>query len=175
MRSEWGVLGRNGVVVYTVGIIARVLLASAIALLAFFAITPSPAQAAAITVTLRAPDVNARNVAVNSDIVVQFDDNVDPASVNEDTFNVDGSLSGEIAGAYGVVTNTITFNPTADFHVGETVTVTLTIGIDGTASDPLANAVTWQFTVAAPSGDCIFSGPDFGPVGMIPTRWPWGT
>jgi hypothetical protein len=111
-----------------------------------------------LTISSRSPNANALNVAGNTDITVQFSSNINAATVDEDTFNVDGSLSGKIAGIYGVVGDTVTFNPDADFRAGETVTVTLTTGIETNVGGTLAGPVTWQFTVEAPSGYGTFPG-----------------
>jgi hypothetical protein len=76
---------------------------------------------------------------------------------------VDASFSGKIAGAYSTNNKIVTFNPTTDFQPGETVTVTLTSGIQSTLGDTLTHAVTWQFTAAVSSGNADFSsGTNFG-------------
>ena len=109
------------------------------------------------TVTDKTPGSNALDVAADSNIWVQFSTSVNSATVNENTFNVDGSLSGKIAGDYSAVGADVTFNPTSDFKVGETVTVSLTTGIQSTAGDAVASPVTWQFVVATRDGSGSFS------------------
>jgi len=102
------------------------------------------------TITPHTPGQNAVDVAVNTNIQVQFDEAINGATVNENTFNVDGSMTGEMAGAFsGAGTDTITLNPTTDFEPGEVVTVTLTTGIKNAGGDALAAPYTWQFTVEA--------------------------
>ncbi|MCJ7823807.1 MAG: choice-of-anchor D domain-containing protein, partial [Anaerolineales bacterium] len=115
-----------------------------------------------LSILSRTPTVNDLDAAPGSNIVVQFSQNVSGASVTENTFNVDGSLSGEIAGAFsGGGTDTITFDPTSDFKAGEIITVTLTQGIiSATGSLTLANPATWQFTVDVPQGSANFTASD---------------
>ncbi len=116
-------------------------------------------------ITTVSPDTNALDIAANSSIEVVFSDNVNATTVNSNTFNVDGAISGRHTGAFTITPNTIFFNPTSDFETGEVVTVTLTRDIEGpTPGDTLLTAFTWQFTIEAPLGYAQF--PDsnrFGP------------
>jgi hypothetical protein len=96
------------------------------------------------------PAANAMDVGRASNIVVQFDYNINGATVSEDTFNVDGSISGEVSGSYsGGGTATITFDPASDLEPGETVTVSLTTAIEGVDGRTLQWPETWQFVVEA--------------------------
>ncbi len=106
-----------------------------------------------ITISSKTPSANALGIIKSSNIVVQFNININSGTVDENTFNVDGSISGPIAGTYTTSTNTVTFNPTSDFLPGETISVTLTKSILGN----LANPITWQFKVDVPSGHGGFS------------------
>jgi hypothetical protein len=111
-----------------------------------------------LTVVSVGPVPNALNVSASSNIDVRFNTSVDGSSVTGDTFNVDGSLSGKVAGSYaGGGTETITFDPAADFKPGETLTVTLTDGILSLDSRALSSTYTWQFVVKTPSGYADFS------------------
>ncbi|MFC1952598.1 FG-GAP-like repeat-containing protein [Chloroflexota bacterium] len=101
----------------------------------------------------KTPGSNSLNTTKDSIIQVQFTSSINATSINESTFNVDGSISGKISGNYtGGGTANITFNPFWDFQIGETITVTLTTGINGTDNRTLSEPVTWQFTVEAPQG-----------------------
>ncbi|MFC2071919.1 FG-GAP-like repeat-containing protein [Chloroflexota bacterium] len=111
---------------------------------------------AELTIASRTPAANALDVVRTSNIVVQFNASINGTSVSENTFNVDGSLSGEIAGAYSTVTDTVTFNPASNFKAGETVTVTLTTGIEDEYGVKLVSSLTWQFVVDAPQGYASF-------------------
>jgi len=102
------------------------------------------------TITSHTPDQNSLDVSADTNIVVQFSENIENSTVDKDTFNVDGTMTGEIAGAFtGGGTDTITFDPTTDFEPGEVVTVTLTTGIENTSGAALSDPHTWQFTVAS--------------------------
>ncbi|MBI2201035.1 MAG: choice-of-anchor D domain-containing protein, partial [Armatimonadetes bacterium] len=112
----------------------------------------------------KTPAANALDVSASVNITAKFSADVSAATANVTAFNVDGSLSGLIAGSYSTSGNTTTFNPTSDFKPGETVTVTLTKGIQSTAGANLANPVTWQFTVTGGAGTANFTtGVNFGP------------
>jgi hypothetical protein len=115
-----------------------------------------PVQAANITISSRTPAVNALNVAVASNITVTFSSSINSGTVTANTFNVDGSISGKIAGAYTISGSTVTFNPTNNFKPGESITVTLTTGIADASAAVLGKAVTWQFRAAA-GGSGTFS------------------
>ncbi|MFC2036290.1 FG-GAP-like repeat-containing protein, partial [Chloroflexota bacterium] len=110
-----------------------------------------------LSISSRAPPVNTLDVNKSANIIVQFNTYISGSTANADTFNVDGSMSGNIPGSYsGGGTDTITFNPDSDFKAGETVTVTLTTGIEGEGSTTLVSTVTWQFVVEAPQGHAYF-------------------
>ncbi|MFC2034102.1 Ig-like domain-containing protein [Chloroflexota bacterium] len=120
--------------------------------------SPSPILAEALLIYTKSPVANALNVVKISNIEVQFSSSINSGSINENTFNVDGSLSGKVAGSYsGGGTSNITFNPISDFKAGETVTITLTTGIMGENGTALANPVTWQFVVDVPQGSANFN------------------
>ncbi len=112
-----------------------------------------------VVVTSKAPSANAMNILKNADIVVQFDENIDVATLTDSTFNIDGSISGRHTSAFsGGGTDTITANPDNDFAAGETVTVTLTTGIKSTGGAGIAKPVTWQFTVKSAVAPANFAG-----------------
>ena len=100
----------------------------------------------------RSPTHNALNVAADTNIVVEFSSNINAATVNGNTFTVNGSLSGPQTSTFSVSGNTITFNPDHDFAYGETVTVTLTTNIESTDAGSLTTPKIWQFVIAALNG-----------------------
>ena len=61
----------------------------------------------------------------DTQVVVDVSSSVDPATVNEDTFRVTGSLSGAVPGTLTVDRSTLTFKPRKLYSPGETVTVQL--------------------------------------------------
>lgn len=77
-------------------------------------------------VSSKTPTANALDVVKTTNVVVQFNANVKGSTVTENTFDVDGSISGEVAGAYsgggtfpaGTWTGNVEFNaapPAGDF------------------------------------------------------------
>jgi hypothetical protein len=150
------------------GFIGRILLFIVLAI-SFLGLNPLAVLAAANMTATFTPAANAMNVALNSNIVVTFSANINSSSVSDTTFKVDGSFSGRIAGAYNTNNAIVTFNPTADFKPGETVTVTLTSGIKSVGGDTLTGPVTFQFTAAAQSGVPNFTSTiNFGTSGNHP-------
>ena len=118
---------------------------------------PAPGSGTDFIITGHTPTKNELDVAANSSIVVQFSDNINGATIDNNSFNVDGSMIGKIAGSYsGGGTNTITFDPASNFEYGEVINVTLTSGIQSTGGDPLAAPYTWQFVVQAVDGPGTF-------------------
>ncbi|MFC2072848.1 FG-GAP-like repeat-containing protein, partial [Chloroflexota bacterium] len=121
-------------------------------ILRYYLVEPPP-----LTISSKTPNANALDIVKTTNIEVQFNTSINGTSVDENTFNVDGSISGKVAGGYSDGgTSNITFNPTSDFKAGETVTVTLTTGIKGTDNTTLASPVAWQFVVEAPQGYAVF-------------------
>jgi hypothetical protein len=57
-------------------------------------------------------------VTSSANVVVTFSASINSATVNANTFNVDGSLSGRIAGVYNTSGASVTFNPTSIFKYG---------------------------------------------------------
>jgi hypothetical protein len=101
-----------------------------------------------LAVTSATPAANTLDVSAGANVTVVFDYAVNGATVTEDTFNVDGSLSGPVVGTYtGGGTTAITFDYTSNFEAGETVTITLTLAIEGLDGRTLEYPVTWQFVV----------------------------
>ena len=112
--------------------------------------------AANITIISRTPAVNQLDVVASANIAVTFSDSINGSTVSSDTFNVDGSLSGKTAGTYNTSVATVTFNPTVNFRLGETITVTITTGIQSTGGGTLIAPVTYQFVVEALGGTGSF-------------------
>ena len=87
------------------------------------------------------------NVPVNSNVIAQFDDNIDISTVSSSTFMVDGG-AGVIAGAYTIDTllRTVTFNPALNLTASTLHTVTLTTGIKNPGGESMAADYTFSFT-----------------------------
>ena len=145
-----------------VGIRHKAVLVLGFVLAGLFAVLFLPAAHVAVaqtspSVTSVTPVRNALNVAADSNITVTFNQAILSATVTTTTFNVDGFISGSISGSYsGGGTDTITFDPDANFAIGETITVTLTTGLQS-SSGSMATPDTWQFVVEVRGGTGTFT------------------
>ena len=90
------------------------------------------------------PDTDAINVPLDQVITVTFNEEVDPATINEETFTIDGATS--VAGTVTSSGATATFTPSADLAPNTTYTGMVTTSV----KDPLGNALqknyVWTFT-----------------------------
>lgn len=96
-------------------------------------------------ISLRSPIVNETGVAVDANIIVTFNEDMDPGTIDNVTFTLSDS-SGNVAGnvTYNVSTKTATFDPTASLAADTTFTVTI-----AGAEDLSGNALTttiWSFS-----------------------------
>jgi len=94
------------------------------------------------------PAAGGLNVSVNTNISVQFDDNIEMSTVSTSTFSVNG---GAVPGSfsYSVQTKTVTFNPASALDDNTTYTVILTRGITNPVGETLASGYSWSFTTTA--------------------------
>ncbi len=113
--------------------------------------------AAPPVVASHTPNTNAVNIAASNDIVVTFTENMGAGTVSNDSFNVDGTISGLITGSFSVAGGVVTLDPAADFHIGEVVTVTLTTNLESSAGAALARPYIWRFVVDSPYGPGSFT------------------
>jgi hypothetical protein len=122
-------------------------------------------------VALAVPSINSHTPTTNpltapttDNVVVNFNEAIKAASVTNSSFIVTGSQSGPHNDKPSVNDSTITLNPSKDFEPGETVTVTLTTGIQNTSDVAMDAPQTWQFTVKAPVAPANFldSGQNLG-------------
>ncbi len=83
-------------------------------------------------------------------ITVEFDDDMDPATINDSSFLVQGQMSGSQVGAitYDAPSRTATFAG-AVLETGELVNVVLTTEIATTEGAPLCNSYVWSFYASA--------------------------
>jgi hypothetical protein len=92
------------------------------------------------------PTRNANHVPRDANIVLTFDQLLDPATVNSDSIIIRGAQTGPIAGSFSVDGPIATFDPAADFKAGEVIHVLATTGLQAGDGTPLAAAVSYQFT-----------------------------
>jgi hypothetical protein len=98
--------------------------------------------------------LNGGPAPANMRIIAQFDDNLDPLTVNGTTFTV-STTGGPVAGTvtYDDANQIVGFDPAADLELGVVYTATLVGGAGGIA-DSVGNLLqadfTWTFTGAPP-------------------------
>ncbi|NOG96878.1 MAG: T9SS type A sorting domain-containing protein [Ignavibacteriae bacterium] len=107
------------------------------------------------------PSINQNNVNLNSNIIIEFDQNITAASLNEGTFIVRGSQSGKLSGVFsGTGGQTITFNPDNDFRLGEIISFTITTALMSDSGFTLSRGHTYSFTAVSgppPSNPITFA------------------
>lgn len=93
------------------------------------------------------PEGAATNVAVDGNIVLTFDANVEASTVNASNIIIRGHQTGILPGTFsGGGTNTITFDPATNFYPEERITVTLTTGLTNTSAQALTADYSFSFT-----------------------------
>ncbi|MFN0008048.1 MAG: FG-GAP-like repeat-containing protein [Planctomycetota bacterium] len=112
-----------------------------------------PARAQ-ITVTSLSPTMNASNVSPNTQVVVEFDRAVNPATLppNQPHFHISGSVKGPIAGTLALENGNqrLRFTPSGPFEAGEIVHVELDRFVQAQDATFLrAGGWSWSFRVAA--------------------------
>lgn len=115
---------------------------------------------AQLRVTNVVPRQNEIKVAVNDAIAVSFLEELDPATLNSETWKVHGNQTGFYQGkiVYDAATGTGFFTPSSFFKEGEVVSVTLTAGVRNNLGLALL-PFQWSFTVAVEYGTGTFSEP----------------
>ncbi|HYP25593.1 MAG TPA: Ig-like domain-containing protein [Blastocatellia bacterium] len=108
---------------------------------------------AAPSVDSTTPASGATDVAVNSDITVNFSE---PVNVTGEWFTITGSNSGAHTATVTGGPTSFTLNPDTDFAVGEGVSVTIVAAqvTDQDSSDPpdaMQTNFTWTFSTPAPA------------------------
>ncbi len=124
-------------------------------LLTAFGLVRAGVLAPPVVVNLQ-PDPGAHNVLVDSSVSVTYDQDMDPATVNPQSFAVHARQTGWLTGTLSVVTGTITLDPLNPFRAGELVqasATTATLSLGGEA--PLKPTV-WQFNAAPWGGNAAF-------------------
>ncbi|HIQ04221.1 MAG TPA: DUF11 domain-containing protein [Anaerolineae bacterium] len=109
------------------------------------------------------PISNATGVAVDTLVRATFDQEMDPTSINDTTFTLDGP-TGPVAGSVGYdgPSRTAIFTPAADLDYETTYTATLDASIQSSQGVTLGSDYVWHFTtMSAPipvsPGDVLFN------------------
>jgi hypothetical protein len=133
---------------------------SATVLTMLFVLT-SPLLAQTPAVVSTTPGQNALNVSKASDISVEFDADMDAATINSSSFIVTSPETGLCSGviSYDAPSRTALFDPDVDFRAGDNIIVRLTTAIHSSGGNPLEEAYEWTFVVAATNGSGEFAVP----------------
>lgn len=113
--------------------------------------TGSSADTNPPTVMVTAPINLATNVAVNQTINATFSKNMDPATINTNSFTLTGPGATSITGTvtYVAASRIATFTPASNLALNTTYTNTITIGAKDLAGNALTNQVVWIFTTGS--------------------------
>lgn len=116
------------------------------------------------TITSTSPSAGATDVPLNRNVAATFSEDLDPASVTEETFLVVDAADAVVPGTVTMVgSTTAVFNPTEDFQGSAEYTATITTGVTDLAdpTNPLAVAFVWSFK----TGAAVAAGPAPVPLG----------
>ena len=122
-------------------------------------------QAAAVN-----PAQNALNVPADGGISIEFNQELDHATVSDTAIVVHSKSEGRQSGtiSYDNAAKTIHFEPAEAFNAGDVVTVTLTTDIHSAQGMPLSQPFMWSFTVEVPAGEGQFAAHSTYQVGANP-------
>ena len=111
--------------------------------------TGAAADTTAPTVTATAPLAGASNVPVNQKVTVAFSEGMDPLTLTNLTFTLQGPAANPIAGTVTYAGLTATFTPSANLPSSTTFTGRVTTGAKDLAGNSLALNYTWTFATGA--------------------------
>ncbi|MFK5856754.1 MAG: FG-GAP-like repeat-containing protein [Bacteroidota bacterium] len=101
-------------------------------------------------ITSTSPAMNEQNIAVSSNITLNFNEAISGATLTADNIVIHGDQSGKINGTFsGGGTSTIVFNPTNDFFNGEVIHVNITTGVENINGYNILGQHAFDFRVAA--------------------------
>jgi Bacterial Ig-like domain len=98
------------------------------------------------TVISTTPAQNGVAVGTNSAITMTFNEPIDSATVNSQTFTVMEGGTTPVTGSITSVGTTALFRPTGNLLEGASYTATVTTGVKDLAGNALAANYTWDFT-----------------------------
>lgn len=102
------------------------------------------------------PAANAHNVSLSADVQVIFSQTMLPATINSNTFVVNGDLRGYRTTTITVSGDTATLSPDVPFLPGELVTVTVDSAVRS-PSGPMGVDFQWQFQAKGGLGPAQFA------------------
>jgi len=98
-------------------------------------------------VSSNSPLNNATNIPTDTTLSVIFSEEIDPSTIDSNTFIVNNGVTGTIS--YDVGTITATFTPATNLSYSTTYTATITTGVEDLALNPLQADFSWSFTTAS--------------------------
>ena len=116
--------------------------------------TPYIMDAQAPTISSVSPSPHVINAPAGTEIIIQFENPIDPASVNAQTVRIFGKWSGPASGTFSFFENNtrVSFLPSESFFAGEWTNVSLTKNIKSASGDNMETGFTWGFWVATKPG-----------------------
>lgn len=120
---------------------------------AMIAAASGAASAAPPVVTKIYPLSQRIDVPANTVVSVDFNQAIDPATVDGVSFRVYGRWSGPASGTTSVDGARITFTPDDPFFAGEWITVNVSRAVETLAGEPLAKGYAWNFWIKTAPGD----------------------
>ena len=113
------------------------------------------------------PTANTHTALPGTDVSVTYDQDINPASVSDQTFVVHAVQTGKLLcppHTTSVRGGTVTMNPAVDFKAGELVQATATTGIRSLAGQGATAAFVWRFRTSVTDGSGRFrdSGQNLG-------------
>lgn len=110
-------------------------------------VTVSIANAAAPSITSVYPANNVTNVPQRPTITANFDKNINPLTINNDTFKLRNKSGTEIKGEVSYsFEKKASFKPSGNLPYDNKYTVTITTGVIDLAGNHLASDYVWSFT-----------------------------
>jgi fibronectin type 3 domain-containing protein len=144
----------------------------------FVDLVSSPGQAATPpTVVSQSPASGATGVAASTTVSATFSEALDPSTVTASNVTLTGP-SGAVAASvsYDSSSNTAVLTPNAALTASASYTAKLGTGIRAADGTPLASAVSWSFSVAAPAALTVTAtAPASGATGVPATVAPRAT
>jgi hypothetical protein len=103
------------------------------------------------TVGAVTPLDGAGSVDPAASVTAAFSEPVDPTTLNEATFTLEGAGIGSVPGTVSLAGQIATLDPESPLALGTTYTARVTTGVQDLAGNALASEVTWTFTTEAPA------------------------
>jgi len=104
-----------------------------------------------IRIIEQTPLKDAVGIPVDTNISVQFNRELDAATLNASSFTVTGARSGVSTGLFSITGNTLLFQPQSPFEADELVTINATLVIQSLQGHRLYQPQSWSFYTLAES------------------------